>query len=606
MKEEKSELLLKMSNIHVSYKDVKALKGVDFDLYKGEVHALVGEHRAGKTTLAKVLSGSVRKEKGEIFYKGKKVDHFTPRSSLEYKIGMVYQDFNILSSLNTVEYIFTGQMIKNKYGLINYSEMAKKTKEFVSKLNLNINIYLPLKELSKADQHMVELIRVLSYNPDLLILDEISNKLTPREMEVVYPLLINAKNQGKSIIYITHDMDEIFQFADRVTILKDGYKKGTEKIKDIDRIKLIKLTYSFVLKRNELERDNKNLYYFKKYNENIIKNLPIGVIILDSNNKVYMINNNAIKILNYKVENFDNQTFENLFIDIPEKLKIEIIEKISNKEKYSWKEIKIKKDRFINISIYPFQDEDYIFLGTTILIEDITKYRYFMEYLLRTEKIASIAELAAGIAHEINNPLGIIQNYIEILKEEIADNNMSEKIKKIDKEIHRIENIVGNLLSFSRLNELPNKNINLIDIIEDVIILLNHKIKEKNIMLIRRIKCDKANILGEENKIKQIFINIIVNSLEALPEGGIIKIELKKYSKKGYIRVDITDNGPGIPNEIINNIFDPFFTTKIGKKNTGMGLAICQHIVELHRGIITCKSIPGEKTTFSIHFPIFS
>jgi len=597
------KLLLKMKDIHVSYRDIKALKGVDFELYKGEIHALVGEHRAGKTTLAKVLSGSVKKDKGEIIYKGEKIDFFTPKSAIEHKIGMVYQDFNVLTSLNTIDYIFAGQIIKNKYGLIKYSEMASKTNELISRLNLKIDIYRPLKELSKADQHMIELVKVLSYDPELIILDEISNKLTPHEMEIIYPLLIDAKRLGKSIIYITHDMDEVFQFADRVTILKDGYRKGTEEIRNIDRIKLIKLTYSFVLKRDELERDNKNLYYFKKYNESIIRNLPIGVIILDPNNTIYMINDNAVKILNYKIGNSEHQTFTHLIRSIPEEIKNEIVIKIKNKEKYTWKEIKLHKDRYVNISIYPFQDEDYVFLGTTILIEDVTKYRHFMEYLLRTQKIASIAELAAGIAHEINNPLGIIQNYIEILKDGILDSDKVEKIRKIDREIQRIENIIGNLLTFSKLNELPNKNLDLVEVIEDVIVLLNHKIKEKQITLIKKIKCERADIQGEENQIKQVFINILVNSIEALPEGGIIKVELKKYSKKSYVLVKITDNGPGIPSEIINNIFDPFFTTKVGKKNTGMGLAICQHIVELHHGLITCQSIPNKMTTFTIRFP---
>ena len=104
---------------------------------------------------------------------------------------------------------------------------------------------------------MVELARLLSIKPEILIFDEISSKLTPVEMERVYSILFEEKRKNNSIIYISHDMDEIFRFADRVTILKDGYRRGTEEIKDLNRIKLINLTYSFVLSRKELEQDNK-------------------------------------------------------------------------------------------------------------------------------------------------------------------------------------------------------------------------------------------------------------------------------------------------------------------------------------------------------------
>lgn len=110
---------------------------------------------------------------------------------------------------------------------------------------------------------MIEIARALSVDPEILILDEISSRLTPTEMEKIYKLLFELKKKGQSIIYISHNMDEIFRFADRVTILQDGHRKGTEEIKNLDKIKLIKLTYSFILSRDELEKDNMELYLLK-------------------------------------------------------------------------------------------------------------------------------------------------------------------------------------------------------------------------------------------------------------------------------------------------------------------------------------------------------
>lgn len=598
----RSNALLLMQDIHVSYREVKAVRGVDFDLNRGEIHALVGEHRAGKTTLVKVLSGSVRRQQGRIRYNGEQIEHFTPQTAIQQGIGMVYQDANVLGSLNAVENIYAGKMDKTWCRCIDYPAMIRKTEELFDKLHISVDVLTPLCELPKADQHMVELARALAHDPRLIILDELSSKLTPNEMEIVYPIILQSREQGKSIIYITHDMDEVFQFADRVTVLKDGMRTGTEKIKDLDRIKLIKLTYSYVLSRNELERDNINLYYFKKYNEDIIKNLPVGVIILDPANRVYIINFSAEKTLGRRRRHTEEHHIEDLLSSLHHAVREEVLEKIREKETHTWKEVWLKDGKCLNISIYPFQDEDYQFLGTIILLEDVTQYRRFMDYLVRAEKIASVAELAAGIAHEVNNPLGIIQNYVEILKDEKLQQHVMQKIGKIDGEIRRIEHIVSTLLSFSRLNELPTCTVNLSDVLDDAVLLLNHRFREKKIAVNRKGRKKDAVVLGDENRLKQLFINLLVNSIEAVSENGRIDIAEKYYVKRGFVLVDISDDGCGIPEDLLPSIFHPFFSTKRGKKNTGLGLAICQHIVDLHHGIITCDSRPGTGTTFSIRF----
>ncbi len=209
---------------------------------------------------------------------------------MQQKIGMMYQSINVIPTLNAVENIFAGQTITNWFGGIKYDVMRKKAEEIFAAMRVDIPVDVPLEFLSQDKQQMVELAKVLSLDPEIIIFDEISSKLTPEEMEYVYKLLPEFKRQQKSVIYISHNMDEIFEVADRVTILKNGYRRGTEEVRDLDKIKLIKLTYSYVLSREELESDNRELYLLKKYNENIIKNLPEGVIILDPDNCVYIIN----------------------------------------------------------------------------------------------------------------------------------------------------------------------------------------------------------------------------------------------------------------------------------------------------------------------------
>ncbi|HEY9594752.1 MAG TPA: ATP-binding cassette domain-containing protein, partial [Spirochaetia bacterium] len=181
--------LLVMRGIGVSYGGIPALSDVDFDLYPGEIHALVGAHRAGKSSLVKLLSGAVRKERGEILFDGKRIEAFTPQSSMRSGIGIVYQHLNIIPSLNAAENVFAGRLPHTAAIALDTRAMHERAARLFQSLGFPIDVDVPVHRLSAAAQHIVELGRVLYSEPRILILDEISSKLTPEEMERVYPLL---------------------------------------------------------------------------------------------------------------------------------------------------------------------------------------------------------------------------------------------------------------------------------------------------------------------------------------------------------------------------------------------------------------------------------
>jgi len=596
-----SPLVISLRNVHVSFESFKALNGIDFDLRKGEIHGLVGEHRAGKSTLVKLLSGAVKKDSGSIVIKDKNIDYFTPRSAMQSRIGIVYQDLNIIPSVNAVENIFSGQRIVSAFGFLNKKLMKKKAIALLSYLDTKINMDIPLSFLTKQEQQMIEIARALSVDPEILILDEISSRLTPTEMEKIYKLLFELKKKGQSIIYISHNMDEIFRFADRVTILQDGHRKGTEEIKNLDKIKLLKLTYSFVLSRDELEKDNMELYLLKKYNESIIKNIPIGVVILDKERNISMVNLASMKLLDSEHSDIIGKGIKALLDLNLEEWSDEILSAIQEKSDDIWEDLSWRNEKIVTIKVFPLRDNDHKFIGSIMLLEDVSQERYFNDYLLRTEKIASIAELAAGVAHEINTPLSVVLNYIDLLKQSLTDSSSSKRLLLIENELNMISEIIGSLLSFTKIKQLPMKQVKIGSILSAVVLLVQHKIIGKNINLIYTEDPVDVYVLGEENRLKQVFINLLKNSIEAVLEGGHITIDLD-VKEEGWVEVSITDNGYGIPADVIDKIFDPFFSTKVGKKNTGLGLSICQHIIESHQGIITCHSA-GE-TTMGIRLPI--
>jgi signal transduction histidine kinase/ABC-type branched-subunit amino acid transport system ATPase component len=596
--------VLQMQGIRVSYGSTAALQGADFSLDRGEIHALVGAHRAGKSTLVKLLSGAVRKDGGEIVFDGRRVEAFTPRSAIRQGIGIVYQHLNVIPSLSAAENIFAGRLLKAGMVRLDHRSMREKAQELFARLSFPLDVEVPVSRLTAAQQHMVELARVLAGDPRVLILDEVSSKLTPEEMERIYQILTSFREQGRSVIYITHNMEEVFQFADRVTILKDGRSLDTERIEELDRIKLIKLTYSFVLSREELRRQNLELYTMTKYNESIIKNIPVGVVILNDERKIHLINFAARKILGQDAD-VAGRLFQELIPETELPDGPSVMGAIAARQELSLDAAAWRDGRFLKLAVFPFRDEDFAFLGTIVLMEDVSKDRYIDDYLLRAEKIASTAELAAGVAHEINNPLGIVQNYVELLKLKGLDPDARLKLGKIENEVNRIEKIVGSLLSFSRFDDASFQDVDLVEVLEEVLLLLEHRFAEKGITVRKNISNETVPMRGDESKLKQLFINLLGNSIEAAPaQGGTVEVALSADPRAGSAEVAVMDNGCGIPESLMGRIYDPFFSTKKSRKNAGLGLSISQRIVELHGGMMSCVSQPGKITQFSVRLPM--
>ena len=229
------------------------------------------------------------------------------------------------------------------------------------------------------------------------------------------------------------------------------------------------------------------------------------------------------------------------------------------------------------------------------------------EEILQTKKMAAIGTFSSGIAHEINNPLNNISLSAELLYEEyeeLSPDEAKEIIKDILEQTERASKIVKNLLDFSREKEPSIKPLRICKVIEKTRKLIDNELMIKQIYFGVDIPKNLPPILGDEDKLQQVFLNLFLNSIQAMDEGGIIYVDAREQPK-GYIRIDISDSGSGIPEEMLDKIFDPFFTTKEVGKGTGLGLSIVYGIIRKHGGHIEVKSRVGEGTTFSIFLPIY-
>ena len=232
--------ILNIVNISKSFPGVQALKDVSIDIKKGEVHAICGENGAGKSTLVAILAGVYKPDSGYILLNNKKVEIKNQKHANTLGISMVYQDRSLVPSLNVEENIFAARQPVNFGENIDWKKLYEMTSQLLKSLNLKINPKTLVGDLSPALQQMIEIAKALSLEPDIFILDEPTATVTEREISAIFDIIRNLKKDGKAIIYISHRLAEIFQIADRVSVLKDGAHMGTGDVKNIDQNWIVK------------------------------------------------------------------------------------------------------------------------------------------------------------------------------------------------------------------------------------------------------------------------------------------------------------------------------------------------------------------------------
>ena len=253
---------LEVRNISKSFPGVKALDKISFRVKRGTTHVLCGENGAGKSTLMKIINGIYTPDEGEIFLDGKPVTIENPIHARALGISMIFQELSYVPELTVAENIFLGRWPTDRLGRVNHGEMRRRTQELLQKENLHYSPDEQLKNLSVSDIQMLEIIKAVSNNSDIIIMDEPTSAITQKEIERLFAMIETMKKRGASIIYISHKLDEIFQIADEITVLRDGAIVGTKPASELvidDVIAMMvgrrmenKYPYEFVPKGNTL------------------------------------------------------------------------------------------------------------------------------------------------------------------------------------------------------------------------------------------------------------------------------------------------------------------------------------------------------------------
>ena len=352
-----------------------------------------------------------------------------------------------------------------------------------------------------------------------------------------------------------------------------------------------------------LEQKALQVERLKDFSENIVESLKIGVLTADLDDKIESWNPQLEELMGVSRSEALGRRVGDV---VPAGLAEEIAARadgdhVSGIYKFH---LNTKKGRHavVNASIAPLLGKTGARLGRLVLLDDITQRVTLEEQLLQNEKLTSLGLLAAGVAHEVNTPLAVISNYIQMLAKQIPPDDPRQKtIERIVKQTFRASEIVNNLLNFSRTGGAELTEVDLNSVLEETLTLVQHPFRTAQVTVIRSFNEQLPSVLGSTTRLQQVFLNLLMNARDAMPGGGML--EVRTMAHNGSVEVELTDNGAGISPEHLHKIFDPFFTTKPTGRGTGLGLSVSYGIIKEHAGKVDVKSTPGKGTSFRLEFP---
>ena len=372
--------------------------------------------------------------------------------------------------------------------------------------------------------------------------------------------------------------------------------------------------------RRQLESRIESL---ESFTDSIIRSMGSGLITVDQNRRITYFNAAAEEILGFRAEEVLNRSIDEIFLNGESRI-ILPPDETNNRAIFSQEAVvtsRAGKKVHIGFSHTPWVGRDEKQLGTIITFRDISETKRMQIEMVRMDRLASLGVLAAGIAHEIRNPLAGIKTIAQTMEEEISDDHPHrEYLQRIIRQVNRLDELLRAFFSYARPRPPMRKHHELPDIVHEVMILLDKRLKSSRVRFESDYAPDLRPVFVDLNQIQQMFLNLFLNALDAMPDGGVLRVSAenvrarpRRMERRGrpyrpnadqerdFVKVQVSDTGVGIRQDHLNSIFDPFFTTK--PQGTGLGLSIVYRIVEEHGGEIDVESELGKGTTFVVLLP---
>lgn len=599
--------LLQVAQLHFSYGTIRALQDANLTIQRGEIHALVGEHGAGKSSMAAIIGGELSPDSGTITLDGKKAQRWNIKTALDAGVKMVYQQILQNDHFTVGESLYYANKSVNGPVWVSKRRMIAAAEDLLASSGFHIPATKRIGNLNLSERTVIDILHCLVTETRLLIIDEGLDNLSPDYYGEIVELLRERRDRGMSVLFITHKIDDVYSIANRVSIMRNGAILTTDEVQNIDKLTLVRLTYTQIAKGNTDVRSSQDFYLFLKYNEAILRNLPLSLIVIDEEGRIKLFNDTSRSVLGWN-EAYIGREIADCLTEANQELIALIDMEAPQLKARSFFHVSITlpdKNAIANIQILPVFDGEKS-IGNIITIEDITEYERLQRQLILSEKLASVGILAAGVAHEINNPLEIIYNYLTFLRYNFTDKKLLSIVEKISGEIMNISGIVSNLVSFSDNKSVANELIDPNELCKDIVTLVKFNAKYKYIAIKLEEGKEVPKLNVNKNELRQVLLNLLKNSFEAMPEGGTLTITTRGHQEETalYAEINVIDEGRGLNQKDLQNIFLPFYSTKAGPENNmGLGLSISYSIIEKYHGSLTAQNNPEKGCTFTIRLP---
>jgi PAS domain S-box-containing protein len=605
--------LAELRGIRVSYGNLLVLDDISIGIAPGEIHAIVGEHGAGKSSIARVLGGLVQPEAGNILWEGRIRQFNDVNASQCMGIELVSQENEFFRYQSVAYNLFVNRPRAFPRFFFNPKKILADAERILESMDIPIPAGTIMADLSLPERVLIDIVRHLYPEPRFLILDEALEKLAAMDLHRLRTHLRRLVKGGTSVLFITHRIDDIYEFADRVTIIREGRALITESVRQIDKVSLIKLAYTQISENTRRRDINQEFYEFLKYNEAILERLPVNLIVVDHEGVVKLMNREALTYLHLEESPpFGRHITEVLSSLTGMEAVKPLLDSIAQGMIYTAYDLGFENGgerHIVDLTLSPIRD-GLRYIGCILIINDTTEQQQLRERIVYSERLASVGLLAAGVAHEINNPLESIYICADTLKLALTEPQALKTVERLEGEAEAIEHIVRNLISFGDEEGVDLENIDLNELLDDIIKLVCYNTRYRGITIEWKSADMAVMIRANKIEMKQVILNLFKNAIEAMTEGGILRVSVKrlkpaKDTEAPMVELAIEDTGPGLPSGEVKSIFLPFYSTKRGDSgHMGLGLSISYNLIKKIGGEIHAENLEPTGCRFVIRLPL--